>query len=287
MKLSKLLFFLLTYLVCQSTFAAAVDKTIYINRGVLTTVDLATMPYLAFNSTTTFDQENTRILLEQNDVLTLTIVNTDSISHSFDVTEYSGALTTIAANSSAQVVLTFSQVGAYIYFDPSASFAYLGLSGLIAVKNTSVNSSDFYWNIKEHQSSFNDDLNQGIPVDWSSYYPTYFTINGKSNPAINADAAARVTGNVGDTIHIYMANTGQSIHSIHFHGYHSKIICSTKFPDHVGRLKDTFPIYSMESVILELVPDKVGEYPVHDHNLVAVSGANMYPNGMFLTLLID
>ena len=52
-------------------------------------------------------------------------------------------------------------------------------------------------------------------------------------------------------------------------------------------MKDTFPVYSMETVVLELVPDKVGEYPVHDHNLVAVSGANLYPNGMFLTLFID
>jgi len=52
-------------------------------------------------------------------------------------------------------------------------------------------------------------------------------------------------------------------------------------------MKDTFPVYSMETVVLELVPNQVGEYPVHDHNLVAVSGASMYPNGMFLTLLID
>jgi len=43
----------------------------------------------------------------------------------------------------------------------------------------------------------------------------------------------------------------------------------------------------MELVIVEIVPHQVGEYPVHDHNLVAVSGGNIYPNGMFLTILID
>ncbi len=77
------------------------------------------------------------------------------------------------------------------------------------------------------------------------------------------------------------------IHSLHFHGYHLKIVFSSKTPSNVGRLKDTFPVHSMESIILELIPDQVGEYPVHDHNLVAVSGGNIYPNGMFLTLLIQ
>ena len=272
-----------------SAFAANVDETVYINRGVLTTVDLATMPYFAFNDSATFNQENSRILIDFNDVLTLTIVNTDTTDHAFDVTDYSGAFTLIPANSTVQVVLTFTQAGAHIFYDPSAGgkYAYMGLAGMIAVKNPALSSTDFYWNIKEHQKSFNDDLNQGITVDWTNYYPRYFTINGKSNPAINADANARVTGNVGDTLHIYMVNSGHSIHSIHFHGYHAKIIYSSRFPNHVGRSKDTFPVYSMETVVLELVPDKVGEYPVHDHNLVAVSGANLYPNGMFLTLLID
>ncbi|MFT5183641.1 MAG: hypothetical protein ACI84C_000767, partial [Flavobacteriales bacterium] len=72
-----------------------------------------------------------------------------------------------------------------------------------------------------------------------------------------------------------------------YHGYHAEIIESTKFPSHVGRNKDTFAIYSMEIVVVELVPFQTGEYPVHDHNLVAVSGGNVYPNGMFLTIRIE
>ena len=127
----------------------------------------------------------------------------------------------------------------------------------------------------------------GNTVDWTTYYPDYFTINGNSNPHINADASARVVGNVGDTINIYMVNTGQSLHSIHFHGYHSEILDSSKFPNHIGRSKDTFGIHSMELVVVQMIPHQVGEYPVHDHNLVAVSGGNIYPNGMFLTMLIQ
>ena len=84
-----------------------------------------------------------------------------------------------------------------------------------------------------------------------------------------------------------MANTGQSIHSMHFHGYHATILYSSKNQTHVGRSKDTFPIHSMQTLVLQIVPDKPGTYPVHDHNLVAVTGNNVYPNGMFTTLLIN
>jgi FtsP/CotA-like multicopper oxidase with cupredoxin domain len=163
----------------------------------------------------------------------------------------------------------------------------MGAGGMIVCRSPNANIHRFFWNMKDHQVLFNENLNQGIPVDWTQYYPNYFTINGNSNPYINEDSDARVTGSVGDTIYIYMVNTGQSLHSIHLHGYHGEIIQSSKFPSHVGRSKDTVPVYSMEVVILKIVPDQPGEYPVHDHNLVAVSGGNIYPNGMFLTMLIN
>ncbi len=269
--------------------AATVYQTVYINRGQMMAVDSTYIPYFAFNSTPIFQTENARIIANSNDIIELTIFNTDTIAHGFDIKGYTGVSTVIAANSSQLVTFTFTSPGAHIYFDPSFSeaYSYMGLSGVIAIKNPSVSSTDFFWNMKEHQKSFNEALNVGIAVDWSMYYPDYFTINGRSNPFINTDTTARVTGNIGDTIHIYMVNTGRSLHSIHFHGYHCTILNSSKSPSHIGRSKDTFPIHSMETMILELVPDQLGEYPVHDHNLVAVSGANIYPNGMFLTILID
>jgi FtsP/CotA-like multicopper oxidase with cupredoxin domain len=183
----------------------------------------------------------------------------------------------------------FGEAGTFIYYDPllEEDYRYMGLGGMIVVLNPNSSAQNFYWNLKEHQPSYNDDIYNGLAADWSAYYPTYFTLNGNSNPHINDDESARVVGNVGDTLHVYMVNTGSSIHSIHYHGYHAEIIESTKFPSHVGRNKDTFAIYSMEIVVVELVPFQTGEYPVHDHNLVAVSGGNVYPNGMFLTIRIE
>lgn len=252
------------------------------------TVDNTLIPYFAFNSTSSFNRENVRIQLSTEDTMNLLVINNDNITHGFDIKNYTNVDTLILAGDSALVQFNFLTPSAHIYYDHSnnGNHSYMGAAGMITSNSLNDNSSKFYWNIKEHQSNFNEDINMGISVDWNTYYPNYFTINGNSNPDINQDPAARVTGSVDDTIKIYMVNTGQSLHSIHFHGYHCEIIYSSKYPNHVGRFKDTFPVEKMEVVVLQLIPDQPGEYPVHDHNLVAVSGGNLYPNGMFLTLLI-
>ena len=60
-----------------------------------------------------------------------------------------------------------------------------------------------------------------------------------------------------------------------------------EFDSNIGRIKDTFPLKRMEGYVLRLVPDQVGEYPVHDHNLLSITGGGLYPFGMFLTILIQ
>ena len=164
-------------------------------------------------------------------------------------------------------------------------FTYLGLAGMITV--ASGNHARFKWNVKELRKEWTLEADTNPSMSWTNYYPDYFTVNGWSAPLINDDTTARVEGGVGDTILIYLGNTGRSVHSMHFHGYHAEILYSSKFPNHVGRSKDTFPMLPMETMVLRLVPDKTGEFPVHDHNLVAVSAGNYYPNGMFMTLLIQ
>ncbi len=259
--------------------------TLYINRGEIEAVDSTRFEYLAFNPSPVFEKNNTLIRLSVGDSLKLYVVNTDTINHTFQCQGQATGSSPILPGSTAIFNLGFAQSGVFIYHEADPMMTYLGLGGIISVENNS--HPHFFWNIKEHNKKWNDTIAQGYAVNWNDYYPDYFLINGNSNPHINTDSTARVTGNVGDTIYIVMANTGRSIHSMHFHGYHAEIVFSSKFPHHKGRSKDTFPLLPMESLILRLVPDKPGEYPVHDHNLVAVSGGNYYPNGMFLTLLIQ
>jgi len=221
----------------------------------------------------------------EGDTLNLWVYNTDNVSHSFVIKGVS-AVQSIPANDSIFLQEIFTTIGSYIYYDPFdfPKNTYLGLAGMIVVKNH--NHTSFYWNIKEHNSDWNNQLFNGNTVNWNQYDPKYFTINSVSNPNINNDTLARITGQVGDTLYLYITNTGLSIHSMHFHGYHATIKYSSKSASHVNREKDTFPIYPMETIVLQIVPDKEGEFPIHDHNLVAVMGNNIYPNGMFTTILI-
>jgi hypothetical protein len=272
-----------------STFATEVSQRVYMNRGAMLTVDSLFIPALSYNSTATFNKQNVFIELLVGDTLHLTLVNNDTVAHQFQIKNHASSVVAVLAQDSVQASFIFSEEKAYVFYDPSENerYRYLGLGSAILVKKQASTTNRFYWNIKDHDVDFHQALAVGEAIDWKAYYPTYFTINGNSNPYINQDAVARVIGAVGDTLRIYMVNTGVAIHSLHFHGYHATIVQSSKYPSHVGRKKDTFPVHGMELVVIELMPDKVGEYPVHDHNLVAVSGGNIYPNGMFLTMLIQ
>jgi hypothetical protein len=269
------------------SFGATINKKLYILGDSLSTVTNGKIPYITFNEVNSFDQKNPIINLNINDSLLIWVINKDNIIHDFEVNGMAGSSASVPVNDSVLISLKFTSIGCFIYQDPSnyPNQVYLGLGGMINVKDH--NHSSFYWNIKEHDSTWNVSIRGGTSVNWANYKPEYFTINSVSNPDINLDPNARITGNVGDTIYVYFANTGRSIHSLHLHGYHATIRYSSQHPSHIGRSKDTFPIEPGETLIISFIPDKTGEYPVHDHNLVAVSGNNLYPNGMISTILIN
>jgi FtsP/CotA-like multicopper oxidase with cupredoxin domain len=112
-------------------------------------------------------------------------------------------------------------------------------------------------------------------------------VNGRSYPNVESDSTSKIMGMVGDTIQIQVANTGQAVHSIHFHGYHFRVLYSSKSAVHHDWIKDTMPMHPMHTMILELVPDKPGMYPVHDHNLISVTGGGIYPYGLMLMIDIQ
>ena len=282
----KQLFSFLLLFCCFSSFGQS-RLNLYINSGLLETVDSLEFPYYAFNKSSVFNQENSRLIYKIGDSLKLNIINTDSIAHGFSIQALSVSIVVNAFDSSS-LDIKLEEQGVYIIHDPleSANYAYMGLATALIV-NAANSPKTFYWNIKDHQKEYNEKLSAKTTVDWSAYYPDYFTINSRSNPHINQDTNARVYGKLGDTLRIVITNTGRSIHSLHFHGFHCTILSSSKEAAHIGRKKDTFPVYPMEVLVLELVANQKGEYPVHDHNLVAVSAGNIYPNGMFSTILIE
>jgi Multicopper oxidase len=270
----------------ESSPPAGIAKTLYINKGQMTTVDGLQFPALAFNNSPVFNATNDLIHLVPGDLLNLTVVNNDSLPHNFQIKGLTIPAAPIAAGDSATYDIVFAEKGFLLYSDGlNTSNAYMGLSGMVVVDDFA--GKHFFWNLREHESTKNIALGNGQPVDFTEFQPDYFTINGRSHPDLENDPLAAVEGNVGDTMRVYICNSGLMSHSIHFHGFHPKIIYSGKYPGHEGRVKDTYPIDSRELLILEFVPDKAGLYPVHDHNLAAVTGGAEYPNGMLLIMNIQ
>jgi len=244
------------------------------------------MSYRAFNNAPSFSQKNAQLHVGVGDTLFLTVVNNDTVEHGFEISESVGLTDTLQPNDTILVKFYSNQQAVHCYYDHLnyPDNKNVGLAGLISVSNSA---NRFYWNVKDHQLAWNDSIANGGTVTWSDYYPDYYTINGASNPDVNLDSTARVTGAVGDTLLIFVMNTGQAEHSLHFHGYHCTIKYSNVHPNWVGRSKDTFPFKKMEGYVLELIPDQVGEFPMHDHNLLSITAGGNYPFGMFLTILIQ
>lgn len=276
--------FVLIFVQGSGIQSATVFKTLYINRGQLITVNFTSLPAFAFNSSTQYSSQNAVLSLTTNDVLILKIVNNDSVTHGFDIKRYANANAIINPKDSLIDTLKFNSEGLFIYYDSyqNPKYRYLGAAGMITILNSGTDKR-FYWNLKEHQSTYSQLVSENKNVDWSDYTPDYFTINGYSFIDVLDDTLSRVHGKIGDTIHVFITNTGQSAHVMHFHGFHGKTIFSS-ITSKTGWVKDSFPLNSMETMIIELVPDKTGFYSVHDHNLMAITAGGIYQKGM-LTLM--
>lgn len=269
-------------------WATTVTKTLYLNRGDFVAVDTTTFPAVAFNETATYDITNARIELQVGDTLELTVINTDSLQHDFSIKGSSFAGLALPANGTANATIPFPDAGIFIYFDNTSfpKYVYLGAASMITVVDQQPD-QQYFWDFHEFERDRNFAFDTMQFLQWGNYEPDYYTVNGKSYPNIDADSTAKIRGVVGDTIHIYLANTGQSVHSVHFHGYHLRILYSSKAPEEVNWQRDTAPLWPMETLLLELVPDKPGIFPVHDHNLMAVTGNRYYRNGALLFMEIQ
>lgn len=270
--------------------AKTIYKSLYINQGEFKTIiQSVKFPSHAFNESPTFSQVNSLITAEMGDSLILTIQNNHNVNHQFFIQDISSSAIDIASNSSKVYKLKLTKKGCFIYYDPSNAPVnrYLGLGGMLVVKSANDSSKSFYWNIKEHTPNFNKLLSSGQMVNWENYYPDYFTVNSFSHPESETDTLATIKGSVGDTITIYLCNTAVAEHAMHFHGFHVDIMETNQNKKLESMSKDSFPLKSMQTMILRLVLDKKGAYPVHDHNLLAMTGGSVHPYGMMVLIHVD
>lgn len=277
----------LLFVVGISFIHAQIDTIrIYVRSGDLTLFDGNSVHQRIFTTSETLERNSTILVLDQNEPVYLRLINDSNEDHGLKIDGLFEIPPTTPGDSSG-LEFSFPDAGVFRYYDPFNTYQdYLGLSGIVHIKSSGDLFSYFYWDIREYQQEWNAMINDGFMPDPLTYSPHYFTINGNSGEEIDLDPVAKILGNVGQEIRLVIVNNGQSIHSMHFHGYHATILSSSKEPSHNNRSKDTFPIYPDHSLTLSFIPDKPGEYPVHDHNLVAVTGGGVYHAGMITTLVI-
>lgn len=265
--------------------ASIYQDTIYINRDTLTTAGYQ-FHFCAFNFDTIFDVTNAIIELNSTDTVDLTVVNRDTVDHTFTIDGYITTGNTITPGSDLTFTVSPPTLGTFRYYSESPMGELLGASGII-VKGYE-NYARYQWNLFDQEDTVAMDIANGaitaMPAD---YHPQMFSINGHTFPQTNSDTAAFVTGNVGDTIVISIVNSGSMKHSIHFHGYHATILEAKVGSFMNGWSKDSWPVQEGEAMTIWFIADQDGIYPVHDHNLIAVTTAGVYPGGMIISLNIS
>lgn len=234
--------------------------------------------FCVFSSVDSFRLEAKAMNVEINESVSITIINKDTLEHTFTIPGVVTSGNNIAPDDTLTFNFSISQPGAFIYYSDKSYGKDLGASGQILVGYNQ--HQRFYWNLFEQNVALSHQLaDTSVTALPTNLFAEVYTINHHSYPDVLNDTNAVVTGNVGDTIIISIVNSGKMAHSLHFHGYHVEILHQSLNPFMVGLIKDTFPVEPGATCVVRLVPHQPGIYPVHDHNLFAVNTGS-YPGGM-------
>ncbi len=277
-------FFSIWCLLVLALSAHAQEVTLYIN-AALPTIYTQDIAAASFNFSPTFEMKNAIVELEVGDEVQFIIHNNDTVPHTFTIDGLLESDNTIAPSTFEEFSISFLESGTHRFYSDLAQGKWLGASGSILVGYTG--NPKFHWNLFDLQTQLSHDLQQGVTdMIPSDYQPEMFLINGAFYPETLDDEDTYITGAVGDQIIISIVNSGLMDHIFHFHGYHVEILDAKVLGDRVGWIKDSIPIKKGEAMTVLLVPDKPGDYPVHDHNLIAVTNVGFYPGGMLTYLSI-
>jgi hypothetical protein len=274
---------LLSLLLTNSIRANTLSDTLYIQRAIHNIGPYETH-FCTFSSTDVFEIKNKNFTLTTSDTLYLTVINHDSLNHSLTIDDWLTTNNQIVPSDTLTFALHFNVSGTYAYYSDTPYGKALGASGIISVGYEQHN--NFFWNLFDQDVELSEQLALGmVTTAPNDYRPELFLINNLSYPATTSDMDVLVEGMVGDTLIINIYNSGKMNHTIHFHGYHVKILNAKIYDHYIGWIKDSFPVLIDEVMTIELVPDKPGMFPVHDHNLVTVTTI-AYPGGMMTMLHI-
>lgn len=270
--------------------AAWAQQNVWIQKGVWE-VGVEMIPAIRLTSDTAWSDQNTVFTLAEETVDILTVHNLDSLDHTWFVEVPGADDVAIPAGESVVLELPALAMGSYRMGLSDVTGFRLGGSAMLQVGLPDIgldSTALYHWNLSDWSTADMLAIASGeLPDVEAPYVPTQFTINEHAYPATMEDPNALVQLSLGDTCLIAIANHGLMDHVLHFHGFHIQIISSTHQPERVGWSKDTVPVRKGEALTVQLVANQTGTYPVHDHNLIAVTNAGFYPGGMLTQIIVS
>lgn len=241
-----------------------------------------TVAALRFSSSPQFQAQNETL---ENWLGSCVLVNLDSIAHQIQTTVPGTSPVTVEPGEAQTLSLSIASPSTHRMWSTSQRGNLLGLETMIRTGWSDL--PHYEWNLNEWDPLATWTVASGEAVDESlPYVPRQFTINDANFPNTLQDTTAHVESQVGEPVYISVVNQGRMDQVLHFHGFHVEMMQSSAHPNRVGWSKDTVPVKAGECVVVRLDPDQPGEYPVHAHNLVAVTNAGFYPGGMITYLNI-
>ncbi len=228
----------------------------------------------------------------EGDAINITLEN-DSLQDHAVAVQGVAAGPLVPPSGKATLSFTAPRPGAYGYYDPTASplNRALGMYGALVVMPLN-SAGDEVWDggprfsrqylqiVSELDESWNTLAGLGQLPDVSAYRPNYFFLNGRGFPDSELDPNVHIRGTVGETILLRWVNAGLVPHSLHTHGYHFRIVQVNGVPQLGFREKDNVPVYPLQTLDVLIRFDQPGQYPIHDHILMANTGNGVYPKGI-------
>lgn len=105
----------------------------------------------------------------------------------------------------------------------------------------------------------------------------YYTINGKSAPAIPPMKVKQ-----GERVLIRFINAGNEVHPMHLHGHAFQVVATDGYPLPSTVQKDTLPINAGERFDVIVAADNPGTWAFHCHDLHHVTNDGRYPGGLLM-----
>jgi len=265
------------------------QQEVWIQKGIWE-VGAENVPVIRLTPDTIWSDQNKVFSLTEETGDFLTVHNLDSLDHTWFIESSGADDVVIPAGGSAELELPALAMGCYRLGLSDLSGYRLGGSSMLQVGLPDIafdSTALYHWNLSDWSTAEMMSIAAGeIPDEEAPYVPTQFTINERTYPATVEDPNALVQLNLGDSCLIAIANHGLMDHVLHFHGFHVSIVSSTHHPERVGWSKDTVPVRKGEGLTVQLVANQPGTYPVHDHNLIAVTNAGFYPGGMLTQIIV-